>query len=117
MVLQRPPGFLPPLRASSGAVQSPSLLLSALGRFWLALPPHSREAPCDWACWVIQENPHLRVLNLTTSARFLSPHKVTVTGSRIRLWTSGVTEVGASLVAQLVKNLPAVGETWVQSLG
>ena len=24
---------------------------------------------------------------------------------------------GASLVAQLIKNLPAVGETWVQSLG
>ena len=24
---------------------------------------------------------------------------------------------GASLVAQLVKNLPAMGETWVQSLG
>jgi len=27
------------------------------------------------------------------------------------------TENGASLVAQLVKNLPAVWETWVQSLG
>ena len=24
---------------------------------------------------------------------------------------------GASLVAQLVKNLPAMGDTWVQSLG
>ena len=28
-----------------------------------------------------------------------------------------ITEEGASLVAQLVKNLPAVLETWVQSLG
>ena len=28
-----------------------------------------------------------------------------------------VCNVGASLVAQLVKNLPAVQETWVQSLG
>ena len=26
-------------------------------------------------------------------------------------------EIWASLVAQLVKNLPAVPETWVQSLG
>ena len=26
-------------------------------------------------------------------------------------------EVGASLVAQMVKNLPAMQETWVQSLG
>ena len=27
------------------------------------------------------------------------------------------TECGASLVAQMVKNLPAIRETWVQSLG
>ena len=29
----------------------------------------------------------------------------------------GISHVGASLVAQMVKNLPATQETWVQSLG
>ena len=29
----------------------------------------------------------------------------------------GPSEIGASLVAQLVKNLPAMQETWIPSLG
>ena len=29
----------------------------------------------------------------------------------------GISHFGASLVAQMVKNLPATQETWVQSLG
>ena len=33
------------------------------------------------------------------------------------LLTSVFKRVGASLMAQLVKNLPAMRETWVQSLG
>ena len=37
-------------------------------------------------------------------------------GSEIR-WFARLTVSGASLVAQMVKNLPAMQETWVQSLG
>ena len=36
---------------------------------------------------------------------------------RSPIWTSVMGVLGASLVAQLVKNLPAMQETWVQFLG
>ena len=38
-------------------------------------------------------------------------------GPRSPIWTSVVGVLGDSLVAQLVKNLPAMQETWVRSLG
>ena len=45
-------------------------------------------------------------------------HGVAKSRTRLRDFTSTSTESqGASLVAQLVKNLPAMQETWVQSLG
>ena len=47
-------------------------------------------------------------------------HGVTKSGTRLSDLTSTsalVLERSASLVAQLVKNLPAVRETWVPSLG
>ena len=44
-------------------------------------------------------------------------HGVAKSQTRLRDWTDPLQYSWASLVAQMVKHVPEMGETWVQSLG
>ena len=55
--------------------------------------------------------PDLSPLNASTNILSSYDNKISPRHCQNHLWS------GASLVSQMVKNLPAVGETWVQSLG
>lgn len=79
-----PQGLFSNFRVSSEEHRPATLSASVVTLLFLTLNllPPSHKALCDWARWVIQDNPHLKVLNLITSAESLWPRKVTFRGSR-----------------------------------
>ena len=82
----------------------------------LHLGTGSEGAPCSWTfpIWV--------KLPSHWAGLWLKRHKLSLSSLRFSkfLWRTNcifICCIGASLIAQLVKNLPAVQETWVQFLG
>ena len=69
-----------------------------------------KNPPARWETWVQSlgwEEPLEE--GMATHSSILATHPLPKKGLKVIFW--------ASLMAQMVKNLPAMGETWVQSLG